>query len=71
LKSEQETIDANAWIVAGLKAQGFDVEGSELERLARVLSGIANDLSKLDALKGFECTSTPSFRIDEADDDAG
>jgi hypothetical protein len=71
LESEKEAMDANGRIVAGLKAQGFDVEDSELERLARVLSGIANDLSKLDALKSFECTSTPGFRVEEADDDAG
>ena len=64
-------MDANAWIVAGLKVQGFDVSGPELERLARVLSGIASDLAKLDALKGLECNSTPCFRVEEADDDAG
>ena len=28
-------MDANTWIVAGLKAQGFDVSGVELERLAQ------------------------------------
>jgi len=70
LKSEQQAADANAGIVAGLKAQGFEVSGPELERLGRVLSGIANDLTKLDALKGFECNSTPGFRVEEADDDA-
>jgi hypothetical protein len=47
------------------------VSGAELERLARVLSGISSDLAKLDALKGFECNSTPSFRVEEPDDDAG
>ena len=71
MKSEKEAMDANAWIVAGLKVQGFDVSGPELERLARVLSGIASDLAKLDALKGLECNSTPCFRVEEADDDAG
>ena len=71
MKFEKEAMDANTWIVAGLKAQGFDVSGAELERLARVLSGISSDLAKLDALKGFECNSTPSFRVEEADDDAG
>lgn len=70
MKSEQKATDSNAWVVAGLKAQGFDVSGPELERLARVLSGIASDLAKLDALKGFECNSTPCFRVEEADDDA-
>jgi hypothetical protein len=69
LKSEKEAMNANAWVVAGLKAQGFDVSGPELERLTRVLSGIASDLAKLDALKGFECNSTPYFRVEEADDD--
>jgi hypothetical protein len=27
LKSEKEAMDANTWVVAGLKAQGFDVSG--------------------------------------------
>jgi hypothetical protein len=69
LKSEQEAMDANTWIVAEMKAQGFDVSGPELERLARVLNGIASDLAKLDALKGFECNSTPCFKVEEPDDD--
>ena len=71
MKSEWKATDVNAWVAAELKAQGFDVSGPELERLARVLSGITNDLAKLDALKGLECSSTPRFRVGEADDDAG
>jgi hypothetical protein len=64
-------MDFNTWIAAELKEQGFDVGEGELERIARVLSGIASDLAKLDALKGFECSLTPGFRVEEADDDAG
>ena len=71
MKTDEKATDANAWIVAGLKAQGFDVSGPELESLGRVLSGIANDLAKLDALKGLECNSTPAFRVEEVTDDAG
>lgn len=63
-------MNAETWIVAGLKAQGFEVSGPELERLARVLSGIASDLAKLDALTGFEYALTPCFRVEETDDDA-
>ena len=71
MKSDKKAMDANTWIAAELKAQGFDVSGAELERLAPVLSGISSDLAKLDALKGLECHSTPSFRAEEVDDDAG
>jgi hypothetical protein len=71
LKSEKKAMDASTWIAVGLKEQGFEVGGAELERVARVLSGIARDLAKLDALKGFECNSTPGFRVEEADDDTG
>jgi hypothetical protein len=70
LKSEKKAMDANTWIAAELKGQGFEVSGAELERVAHVLNGLARDFAKLDALKGFEFNSTPGFRVEEADDDA-
>ena len=67
MKSEQDAIDANSWMEAEMKAQGFNVSGMELRRLAGVLNGIASDLAKLDALKGLECNSTPCFRVEEGE----
>jgi Asp-tRNA(Asn)/Glu-tRNA(Gln) amidotransferase A subunit family amidase len=38
LKSVKESTDANAWIATELKAQGFDVSGPEIEKLAGTLN---------------------------------